>query len=70
MSKRQWLMILGALIIALPFLGFPSSLDTVIYIIVGIIIIAISYRLNSGKVMKEEEKSPAMPYVEHKSNNP
>ena len=66
MSKRQWLIILGVLIIALPFLGFPSNWDTIISVIVGLLIIVISYRINLSKVVKEE-KSSTIPYVEQKN---
>lgn len=68
MSKKQWLMIIGVLIIALPFLGFPSNWDTVFYVIFGIIIIAISYRFDSGRDMKGE-KSSAKPYIEQRNDS-
>lgn len=66
MSKRQWLMIFGVIVAALPFLGFPSSWDTVIYIVVGILIIFLSYRiLPDGKPQSPD----AMPFVEHKNDH-
>jgi uncharacterized membrane protein YuzA (DUF378 family) len=63
MSKRQIIMILGALviIIALPILGFPSAWDNIAYIIIGIIIIAVAYLMEPVRSVAK----PAAPYVEH-----
>jgi hypothetical protein len=60
-------MLLGALVIVSPFLGFPSGTDTAISIIIGLIIIAVAYRMDPNKKPQESESS-AMPYVEHHSS--
>ena len=45
MSKRQVIMLLGVLIIFLPFLGFTSFWDMIINVLVGLLIIGIAYRM-------------------------
>jgi len=42
MSKKTVITILGAIVIVLPFLGFPSSLSTPIFVLVGLGIIFIA----------------------------
>ncbi len=58
-------MLIGVLAIALPFLGFPSSFDTAISILIGLVIIGIAYNSNVNKRSKTEEKS-AMPFTEER----
>lgn len=45
MSKRQWLSIMGLLVIVVPFLGFLEFWNQMISAVFGLIIIAISYNL-------------------------
>jgi hypothetical protein len=52
----------------LPFLGFPSNWDTTVSLIIGILIVTISYMFNLDKSTKEE-KSQSISYIEHKSEN-
>lgn len=66
MSKRQWLMVTGVIVIILPFSGFPSSWNTSVSVILGLLIITIAYNLNSEKSPKISAPSH-MPFVEHKS---
>ena len=49
---------------ALPFLGFPSSLDTVFAIALGFLIVTVAYFLPAGK---REVRSDSLPFAEHKN---
>jgi len=64
MSKRQWLMIFGVMFAALPFLGFPSSWDTVFAIILGFPVIALAHSLPARE---REVKNGSLPFVEHRN---
>ncbi len=66
MSKRQLLMLLGILVISFLFLGLPFIFDRILAVIVGLIVVAVAYRL------PPEPKSALsrMPYVEHRSAAP
>ncbi|HEU5114239.1 MAG TPA: hypothetical protein VFT82_00560 [Candidatus Paceibacterota bacterium] len=43
MKYRNIIIALGILIVIIHFLGFPSSIDNVIYSILGLLIIALAY---------------------------
>jgi len=62
MSKRQVLMLLGALVAIFLFLGFPQTFDKVIAVFLGLLIIVVAYRL---PVVTIDRKS-GIPYAEHK----
>jgi len=75
-------MLLGVAVIFLPFLGFPSSWDNIISIVLGLLIIVVSYKLipsvkSSKSVIqpvtnsvpqKESTVSTDLPFVDHKSD--
>lgn len=81
MSSRQVIIILGVLIILLPFLGFNSTWDMVISILTGLLIIILSYRLSPIKKNKTKQdegdktevtKSQTqndLPFVENKNES-
>lgn len=81
MSSRQVIIILGVLIILLPFLGFNSTWDMVISILTGLLIIILSYRLSPIKENKTKQdegdkteitKSQTqndLPFVENKNES-
>lgn len=55
-------MILGAITIAIAlFSGFPSSWNTVLYVLVGLLVIAVAYMMEPAHASTK----PAAPYVEH-----
>ena len=55
-------MILGAITIAIAlFSGFPSFWNTVLYILVGLLVIIVAYMMKPASVPAK----PAAPYVEH-----
>jgi len=55
-------MILGAITIAVAlFSGFPSSWNTVLYIILGLLVIITAYLMKPASIPAK----PAAPYVEH-----
>ena len=68
MSKRQWIILLGVVIIVLPFLGFPSGWDTIISVCAGLIIIAVAYTLAPRQYPKSADQH--LPYAEHKNQAP
>lgn len=77
MSKRQIIMILGFVVIIIPFLGFGYSINTTITIIIGISIIAVSYNIkpiisiNDERPRDDKSKSKNdLPYVESINDNP
>ncbi len=71
-------MILGFLVIIIPFLGFGYSINSIITIIIGISIIAVSYNIqpvhfDSNEKSKDKSKHEVkgdLPYVENISDNP
>jgi hypothetical protein len=55
-------MILGVITIAVAlFSGFPSSWNTVLYVILGLLVIITAYLMKPASVPAK----PAAPYVEH-----
>ncbi len=60
-------MIIGLVVAVMPFLGFPSSWDATIYIILGLLIIAIAYRLVPA--VKTDEKDRSMPFTDNKGSH-
>ena len=81
MSSRQVIIILGVLIILLPFLGFNSTWDMVISILTGLLIIILSYRLSpitKNKTKQDEgdkteitksQTQNDLPFVENKNES-
>jgi len=67
MSKKQWLIILGILVIAVSYFGLPSNIDTVLYVILGLIIFTISFSLDSNTDLDKLEKT-SLPFIEHRSD--
>lgn len=49
MSKKTIITILGAIVIVLPFLGFPNSLSTPIFVLTGLGIIFIARTASKKK---------------------
>ena len=64
MSKRQVLIIIGILVALIPFLGFPSTWDQIITLVLGFIIIAVAYRIKPGVSSRPPRD---MSYIEHKN---
>lgn len=75
MSKRQMIMLLGFVIIILPFLGFDSFTKTIISIIVGLLCIMVAYRAKPGLIgdiiikHNEENIGKDLPYIESITEN-
>jgi hypothetical protein len=67
MSKRQTIMVLGILVMVLAKLGFPPNLRDILYIVLGALIVFVSYRVKPDAPSKPK---PPMPYVEHKKEVP
>lgn len=54
MKKDVILMLLGAFIAALPFLGFPQVWDMVFLVTIGVFIIGVGIVVRRGKVSRME----------------
>lgn len=52
----------------LPYLGFPSTWDNIIYIFIGLLIIFLAYKVNFTRMMNKDEKE-SLPFVEHKKES-
>ncbi|MFA6459171.1 MAG: hypothetical protein WCV79_02110 [Candidatus Paceibacterota bacterium] len=65
MSKRQWLIIFGVFIMVVPFLGFPTEWNKIFYIVVGLLIIIVSYRMAPNSQQKNPASPVSLPYSEH-----
>ena len=68
MSKRQIIMVLGALVALLLFLGFPSAWQKAFEVIAGFLIIIIAYRMSPN--VNDKRSRDSVPYVEHRSSAP
>jgi type III secretory pathway component EscV len=67
MSKRQIIIVLGALIIAIALLsGLPASWNTALYVIIGIAIITVAYT-TAKPARSRMDQSRSMPYVDAKN---
>lgn len=64
MSKKQWLIIFGVVLAALPFLGFPSAWDTIFGIVLGFLVIVTAYSLPGNKSGIDGD---SLPFAEHKN---
>lgn len=77
MSKRQIIMVLGFLVIVIPFFGFGYNINTAISIIVGITIIIIAYNSRPSLVDDSEkaknydskDTKKDLPFVESINDN-
>jgi hypothetical protein len=69
MSKRQVIMLLGVLIIILPFLGFTSFWDMIINVVAGVVIIGIAYRMAPANMIMPTRKSEKSDNSENISQN-
>lgn len=75
-------MILGFFLIIQPFLGFTSSIDTILNVVVGLLIIILAYKVFpiqssesnndkdavSSNVYNHSTKKEDLPFVEHKTD--
>ncbi len=83
MSIRQTIMILGFFLIIQPFLGFTSTVDIILNIVVGLLIIILAYKIfpvdivdssSSGDNEKNKNynvttKKDDLPFVEHRNSD-
>lgn len=61
-------MLLGALVVIIPYLGFPSGWSKIGLAGIGLLIVAISYRLARGATNKKAVANfHSLPYKEHQS---
>lgn len=55
MTLDALIMLAGALVAAMPFLGFPPSWDTAIFFVLGVFVFAL------GIVVRRRESGPSLP---------
>ncbi|MBU6427141.1 hypothetical protein KGQ27_02780 [Patescibacteria group bacterium] len=67
MSKRQWLIIFGVIVVALPFLGFPLNWNAAFSVALGLLIIIVAYRI-APTTEAMATNSEDLPYAEHHSD--
>jgi hypothetical protein len=70
MSRNKFELVSGVLLIIMPFLGFPSLWKTVVYIVVGCILIIVScvgHFKRRSEVSFYDPESVDVPFVEHKN---
>ncbi|MEN9560973.1 MAG: hypothetical protein RIQ56_246 [Candidatus Parcubacteria bacterium] len=63
MTVDALILLSGTFVALLPFLGFPSTWDTVLLVIVGLLIISLGIvvRRNSGRIYQSSPKSKQEP---------
>ena len=58
MSLDALIMLMGAIVAVLPFLGFPNSWDSVLLLIAGALIIILGIIVRRGHYRREEPDTP------------
>lgn len=66
MSKRQWLILIGAWVMVFLFIGLPSSWENVLAVVTGLLICFVAYQFGPG-VSVVDSADNSKPYVEHRS---
>ncbi|MCR4281152.1 MAG: hypothetical protein NUV88_02355 [Candidatus Kaiserbacteria bacterium] len=71
MTLDALIMLAGAFVAVLPFLGFPTSWDTVLFLLAGVFIISLGIivRRRGGSLTKPESKNGST-FVENNPNLP
>ncbi|MBM3272674.1 hypothetical protein FJY94_05405 [Candidatus Kaiserbacteria bacterium] len=69
MTLDSVIMLVGAAIAVLPFLGFPQRWDAVLYFVLGVIVVGlgIAVRRGSARIPKRMQPRRAATYVESKA---
>ena len=66
MNIKRLLISIGVLIVVLPFLGFPNSWDTFLFVLLGLFIIGLSFSIKETKHKNSlPEHNTASSFVEH-----
>ncbi len=63
-------MVLGVLVIVLLFLGFPAGWEQTLAVILGLLIVWLSYKLQPTGVQADKSSGAAASYTEHRSMPP
>jgi len=50
MNKETWLVILGAIVALTPFLGIPGTWKTTVYVVVGVLIMIITFLIRLRQI--------------------
>ena len=70
MKKRYIFLISGFLIAIMPILGFPSSFKNIFYVIVGIVLIVLSYKWgDNSEIRRRGEAVIEKTFAESKPSN-
>lgn len=65
MSKKQLLIVLGIWVMIFLFINFPSTMDKILALVTGLLIIVIAFKLRSESTPPLKKN---IPYVEHKNS--
>lgn len=71
MTLDSVIMLVGAIIALLPFLGFPQRWDTVLFFLLGVVVIAlgIAVRRGGSKLARPQPPKRTAAYVESKASD-
>jgi hypothetical protein len=58
MTVDALIMLCGALVALMPFLGFPANWDSIIFFILGIFVVALGIAVRRQQVRKQEVRRP------------
>jgi hypothetical protein len=62
MQKTNTILILSALIVLMPFLGFPQSWDNFFFVVFGLVIFTLTYLSKKGQsLFKKKENNGGYP---------
>lgn len=64
MSKEMTLIVLGLLTAVLPFLGFPGSWRTVLFVLMGLAVAVIGFLLRARALARGDEAGMRQTYTE------
>jgi hypothetical protein len=67
MSKEMTVIVLGLLVAALPYLGIPGSLRTMLLVLIGLGLALIGFLLRGETLSGETKISSRHPFVENKA---
>lgn len=70
MSKEMAVIVLGIWIIAVPYLGVPSSWKTVLFVLTGIVLAGVGFLLRGEAISRGDTRTRNYPFVDNSSNSP
>ncbi len=62
-------MLFGLLVAVLPFLGFPSNWNEIFYVVIGLLVVVVAYRLAPKPKADSKTNLQSLPFTEHQNNS-